>query len=204
MTELSIEVEDFQNPSELASAGSGNYPALSQLRGRLLWVKPILRKDNQASIQRPEPHTVMVCDMAFLDGPAIAHRLDKDGDIHATFDEPVNPGDVIRGMYFSQGWFVSRLKDRAGDPTFPGLVGILGKAPARTGQMWVLTDPSPAQMTQLRTWAAWQRKKDAEEAAAKASAAPDWASAGPVSTGPAVSAQLPPWMSGTDAVAPPF
>lgn len=142
----------FQAPSEM-DAGGGPRPALAQMQGRLLHIFPTGITEGATSTLKPEPHTRMTCDVTFLDGAPIGQVLNKLGAVTAVLTPPIEAGVVVGDFWINQGWFVNRLKRYAGQAGWPGLLGVLGTQPSKSGSpMWVLLDPSPQQMEQAKVW----------------------------------------------------
>jgi hypothetical protein len=159
MTEMSF--DDFAAPSSLSGGGDGyKRPALSQLSGRLLHVFPTLREDNCVTTYQPTPHTRITAELTFLDGDPIDRVIDKNGTVTAMMSPMVNPGQVMSGYWLNQKWLVNRLKDRVGQPGFPGMVGVLTHERGKSGNSyWALRDPSEAQMNAVRQWFKWRRQQ---------------------------------------------
>ncbi len=154
-----IPYEDFSNPSEM-SAGGGAHPSLAQLSGRLVWLLPTAREDGVTTERKTKPHTKLTCDAAFLTGDPIDRVVRKDGTVSAELDPPVQPGQIMVGRWVNQEWIVNRLRDRVGQPGFPGMIGIVTLSTVKGGNtMWVLSDPSPDDMNRAKAWFAWMRSQ---------------------------------------------
>lgn len=150
MTDMPFDA--FPLPSEM-EGGGGPRPALAQMQGRLLHVFPTGITEGVTSSLRPEPHTRVTCDVTFLDGPPIGQVLNKFGATTAVLTPPIEAGVVVGNFWISQGWLVNRLRPGYGQPGWPGLLGVLATRSTKSGgQMWVLTDPSPQQMEQAKSW----------------------------------------------------
>jgi hypothetical protein len=152
--------EAFAVPSSIPAPTAGGFPALAQLKGRLLHIRPTGRQDDVTTPKQPTPHTRLTCEVTFLDGAPITERTDQMGNV-VPFTPPIMPGQVMVDMFVSQSYFVRRLKDKVGMPGYPGMVGILGQEPVRGNLMWNMADPSPAQMNQLGQWFAWRNQQGA-------------------------------------------
>lgn len=150
MSEMSF--GDFQKPSELG--GGGPRPTLTQLLGRLVHIFPTRIDEGVTSPLKATPHTRAVCDVTFLDGPAIGEVLNKHGQISATLTPAVQAGQVMTDVWLSQGWFASRLAKSFNKPGWPGLLGVVGKQaiPGKADPMFVLLDPTPAQADLAKGW----------------------------------------------------
>jgi hypothetical protein len=149
--------EDFGKPSEMQGTGFGARPALAQMKGRLVHIRPTGREDNIPSKEAGKPpYTRLTCDVTFLSGEPIPVVLDKFGTVSAQIDPPVQAGQIMPETFVSQGWFVSRLKDKVGVPGFPGVLGILDLEKQKSGNsMWIMRDPTPEQMATAKQWFAW-------------------------------------------------
>jgi len=156
MTQMTY--DDFTLPSQLPSSGGGGYPSLAQLSGRLLHILPRGRQDNVVTEKQPTPHTRLTCDVTFLDGAPIPAIIDKMGG-QKPLTPPIGPGQVMRDMFMSQKWFVSRLGDKVGVPGFPGIVGVLATETVKGNPMWRLSDPTPEQLAQVKQWFAWRMQQ---------------------------------------------
>ena len=208
--------EDFDAPSALPGGG-GSHPSMAQLKGRLVHIMPTGREDGVTTDLQPTPHTRLTVELTFLDGAPIEHVLNKQGQVTSTFTPPVQPGQVMTGRFMNQSWFVTRLKDRIGQPGFPGIVGVVAQIPGKRNPLWALTDPTPQQMDAVRQWFAWRNEQGAAAhyvpappAPPVAAPAPAYAAPAPAQTpapqtvaspfaqpaptpAPAVSGQVPPW-----------
>lgn len=156
MTQMTY--DDFTLPSQLPSSGGGGYPSFAQLSGRLLHILPRGRQDNVVTAKQSTPHTRLTCDVTFLDGPAIPAIIDQTGG-QEPLTPPIGPGQVMRDMFMSQKWFVSRLGDKVGVPGFPGIVGVLATETVKGNPMWRLSDPTPEQLAQVKQWFAWRMQQ---------------------------------------------
>ena len=148
---------EFEKPSEMQGASFGARPAFAQMRDRLVHIRPTGREDNVPSKEagRP-PYTRLTCDVTFLSGDPITNVVDRFGAVTAQLDPPVQAGQIMPETFISQGWFVSRLKEKVGVPGFPGVVGVLSMEKTKSGNMmWMLRDPSPEQMAQVKQWFVW-------------------------------------------------
>ena len=155
VTEMSY--GEFEKPSEMQGASFGARPALAQMRDRLVHIRPTGREDNVPSKEAGKPpYTRLTCDVTFLSGDPITNVVDRFGAVTAQLDPPVQAGQIMSETFISQGWFVSRLKEKVGAPGFPGVVGILAMEKTKSGSMmWMLRDPSPEQMAQVKQWFVW-------------------------------------------------
>lgn len=149
--------EDFALPSALPGGGT-KLPGMHQLRGRLIHMFPTAVEHGVTSELKKDPHTRLTCDVTFLDGDPIAAIVNgATQQVTQALNPPVMPGQTMVGMWISQAWFVSRLERKIGQPGFPGIVGIVGSQPSGQGApMTILTDPTPAQLEQVKAWFAWK------------------------------------------------
>jgi len=159
MTEMTF--DDFQRPSEIPGGGGGATPSFAQMEGRLVHIYPTARTDNVTSDYRKEPHTRLTVEMTFLDGTPIDRVLLKDGKVKEMLTPPIQPGQTMTGKWINYDWFTSRIADKVGQPGFPGIVGILhkGKSPKSGNDLWMLNDPTPQQMEQIKSWWTWKQQQ---------------------------------------------
>lgn len=151
--------EDFALPSALPGGGGTKLPGLSQLKGRLVHVFPTAVEHGVTSELKKDPHTRLTCDITFLTGDPIGAVVNGLTQVATPLTPAVQPGQTMVGIWISQAWFVSRLKAKVGQPGFPGIIGIVGAEPTGKGApMVVLTDPSPAQVEQVKAWFAWKNQ----------------------------------------------
>lgn len=149
--------EDFALPSALPGGGGTKLPGLSQLKGRLVHVFPTAVEHGVTSELKKDPHTRLTCDITFLTGDPIGAVVNGLTQVATPLTPAVQPGQTMVGIWISQAWFVSRLKAKVGQPGFPGIIGIVGAEPTGKGApMVVLTDPTPAQVEQVKAWFAWK------------------------------------------------
>lgn len=149
--------EDFALPSALPGGGGTKLPGLSQLKGRLVHVFPTAVEHGVTSELKKDPHTRLTCDITFLTGDPIGAVVNGLTQVATPLAPAVQPGQTMVGIWISQAWFVSRLKAKVGQPGFPGIIGIVGAEPTGKGApMVVLTDPTPAQVEQVKAWFAWK------------------------------------------------
>lgn len=149
--------QEFTLPSKMQGAGGGRHPSFEQLAGRLVHILPTGREDNVTTDFKKTPHTRLSCDLTFFDGPEIGVVTGKDGQVKAQLTPAVQPGQTMTGRFVNQDWFVSRLKDKVGQPGFPGIVGVLFKGKSDKGNdLWMLQDPSPQQLESVKAWFMWK------------------------------------------------
>ena len=149
---------DFNKPSELR--GGGRFPKMEQLKGRLCVFEATAAEHDVTTELNKTPHTRLTCNVTFLDGPAIATVIDKDGDVVHTFDTPIACGDVMEGMFVSAAWFTSRLAKTAG--TGVRVLGRVVKLPARKAggfKPWGLSDPLAGDLDRGQKWLKAQQEK---------------------------------------------
>jgi hypothetical protein len=155
MTEIPF--DEFVLPSETSGGSGGNYPSLGQLQGRLVHILPVTVKYNATSPLRKDPHTQITVDLTFFDGEPITVVLDKNGRSKSQVDPPLTAGVTQQGRFMNQSWFTKRLADKAGRPGYPGMIGRISSEPTDSGNdMWMLSDPTPAEIETIKRWWAWK------------------------------------------------
>lgn len=150
--------------------GGGDHPSMKQLKGRLLVFMPTQLDKDVPDTLSDKPGAVkdlMHANVAFLDGEPITNKLDKDGDVAKTFDEPITRGQIMEDFLTSNKLLVSQLKGQE------RVLGRLVQGTARAGQSkpWFLETPSEADIALAGKWWA-KRGEEAMKKAANAIAAP--------------------------------
>ena len=157
------EVDPFDEPG---AKGSGAFPGVAQLKGRLVIVKPLnLEKNVPAPGENGKTQDRITADVHVLDGEPIAAALDKDGDIKAEFDEPLTAPFVLESMYLSQTVLVNQLRSAYKNDGI--VLGRIGQEPARKkgqNKPWVFENATDADKATAREyWAKYlteQKNKD--------------------------------------------
>jgi hypothetical protein len=155
MTDMPM--QGFQKPSDVKLPDLKKWPSLQQLIGRLLVVRPIeigQLKDmsSEAAIAAGKMKDVIFCDVTFLTGSPIAVVLDKMQQVTQQLDPPVSVGMTMDRYIIGQAWFMRRLKDKVGEPGYPGLLGVLGTQKFGTNVGWVLLEPSDEHLALAGKW----------------------------------------------------
>jgi hypothetical protein len=156
------EVDPFDEPG---AKGSGAFPGVAQLKGRLVIIKPLNLEKHVPGVEAGKFVDRITADVHVLDGEPITAALDKDGDIKAEFDEPLVPAFVLESMYLSQTVLVNQL--RAAYKNDGIVLGRIGQDPARKkgqNKAWVLETANDADKATAReywtTYLAEQKNKD--------------------------------------------
>lgn len=125
---MTVPVPDMYTDAEAPQA-AGPFPGMEQLIGRLLAIMPTSIELKVPSIfQGGAPKDRISADVVFLDGTPIGTIVKRNKPAE-NLDSPINPGDVMGGMYISQGFVVGQLRPHVG--TGMTVFGRLVLDPAR-------------------------------------------------------------------------
>jgi hypothetical protein len=96
-----------------APAPGGVFPAVAQLKDRLLIIWPKKVETVPDRFKPGKDKDRLTADLVFLDGETLTEKIDKEGE-STPLPEPIKPGDIMRDFYLSQTKLVSQTRTRIG------------------------------------------------------------------------------------------
>jgi len=140
-------------------APGGNYPAVAQLLGRYLVVRPTRIEHNVPGVNPGDkPRDRITADVLVCNGEPISTKLDKDGDVVAELDPPVVPGSVLEDFYISGAKLVAEVKAsvKTGRPVIGKLTKLKARVKGQSGAYSLEGVPAgPARTAAAKMWTEW-------------------------------------------------
>lgn len=138
-------------------------PAIAQLAGRLVVVKPQevrdFKNENKDSKNFGEMEPKMLADVTFLDGEPISVVLDQFGQVTKQLDEPLRAGMTMERKIMPGFFLRKQFKELIGNASHPGTCGRLKRVKTKEGSMWILEDPTPEELQAAGKWWAWKQQQ---------------------------------------------
>ena len=147
------------------SKGAGKFPAMKQLKGRLLLIEPTrLDKQITSNLNPDKKVDRMSANVTVLDGDPITNVLDKDGDVVHEFDEPLAAPHTMEDMYISQTVLVNQLRKayKAESKVLGRLVQLPAARPGEN-KAWAFEEPTDADKDIARGYLASEKAKGKDD-----------------------------------------
>jgi hypothetical protein len=140
-------------------APGGNFPAIAQLLGRYLVVRPTRLDRNMPGVNKEDkPRDRITADVLVCNGEPISAKLDKHGDVVTELDPPVVPGTVLEEFWISNAKLVAEVKGsvKTGRPVIGKLTRLKARIKGQDGAYSLEPVPAgPARTAAAKMWTEW-------------------------------------------------